>query len=75
MAHGAVHLHAMEYGALTDSSSGNSRCLLLLCDRLLGHGCAALLPLQVTGFFVLESFVSRVTDGLLGPQEAAQVSK
>jgi hypothetical protein len=33
-----------------------------------------LLPLQVTGFFVLESFVSRVTEGLLGPLEAAQVS-
>jgi hypothetical protein len=31
-------------------------------------------PLQVTGFFVLESFVLRVTEGLLGPQEAAQVS-
>lgn len=28
---------------------------------------------QVTGFFVLESFVTRVTEDLLGPQETAQV--
>lgn len=31
------------------------------------------LLLQVTGFFVLESFVARVTEDLLSPQEAAQV--
>jgi hypothetical protein len=40
---------------------------------VLGVGCHCVSAVQVTGFFVLESFVSRVTDDLLGPQEAAQV--